>query len=223
MSAGPDLQRLSWRRRPGSTTRGKTGARTLAHRPWQRLAVGGVATAGVIGFAAWKIPMGLPGHRALGWLTVLILARLIAGPGWSAIVGVLGAGAVLALGISPDGIYGVADYAIAGVLIDVTLQVRPKVAHNGLKLALLGAVVLLAVGWIAPLGQSLAGGVPLAYVWPSLVSAFGAGLSRLVVLDLTFGAVAGVMAWGLANALVSTVRRAGATALSRPRVGVTTT
>jgi hypothetical protein len=178
--------------------------------PWQRLAVGAVATGGVIGFAAWKIPMGLPGHRALGWLTVLIIARLMAGPGWSAIVGVLGAAAVLALGISPDGIYGVADYAIAGVLIDVTLKVRPGIARNGLKLAVLGAVVLLAVGWIAPLGQSLTGGVPLAYVWPSLVSAFGAGLSRLVVLDLTFGAVAGVMAWALASTLASTVRAAAA-------------
>jgi hypothetical protein len=185
--------------------------------PWQRYVVGGIGIGGVIGFAAWKIPMGLPGHRALGWLTVLIAVRLIAGPGWSALVGVLGAVAVLALGISPDGIYGVADYAIAGILIDATLAVRPKIARNAIKLAVLGAIVLLAVGWIAPLGQSLTGGVPLAYLWPSMVSAFGAGLSRLVVLDLTFGAVAGVLAWALATALT----HASTLALAHPRVGAT--
>jgi hypothetical protein len=186
-------------------------------KPWQRYAAGGIAVGGVIGFAAWKIPMGLPGHRALGWLTVLIAARLIAGPGWSSLVGVLGAAAVLVLGISPDGIYGVADYAIAGVVIDATLAVRPKIARSAVKLAVLGAIVLLAVGWIAPLGHSLTGGVPLAYLWPSMVSAFGAGLSRLVVLDLTFGAVAGVLAWTLAAAL----RRASTLALIRPRIGAT--
>ena len=181
--------------------------------PWQRCIAGGIGVAGVIGFAAWKVPMGLPGHRALGWLTVLILARLIAGPGMAAIVGLLGAAAVLALGISPDGVYGVADYAIAGILIDVTLAVRPGVARNGVKLAMLGAIVLLAVGWIAPVGQSLAGGIPMADVWPSLVSAFGAGLSRLVVLDLAFGAAAGVIAWSLATA----VSRAGGLSFARAR------
>jgi hypothetical protein len=127
---------------------------------------------------------------------------------------VVGAAAVLGLGISPDGIYGVADYAIAGVLIDVALAVRPTIARNPLTVGLLGAIVLLAVGWIAPLGQSLTGGIPIAEIWPSLVSAFGAGLSRLVTLDLAFGAVAGVMAWGLAGAL----RRASEPVLTRGRL-----
>jgi hypothetical protein len=197
MSAAADSKRQSRRRRPRSqVTLGQT-----VREPWQRLAVGAVSTAGVIGFAAWKVPLGLPGHRALGWLTMLIAARLIAGRGWGASVGIVSAVLVLALGISPDGIYGVADYAIAGVLIDATLTARPSIAHNALKLALLGAIVLLAVGWIAPLGRSLTGGIPMAELWPSLVSVAGAGLSRLVVLDLAFGAVAGAMGWGLACAL----------------------
>lgn len=194
MHAASDGRRAS-RRRRGQTE-------SLLSGRWQRCAAGGFGVAGVIAFASWKIPMGLPGHRALGWLTVLLLVRLIAGPRWSTIVGVVGAASVLALGISPDGIYGVADYAIAGILIDLTLAVRPGIAQSALKLALLGAIVLLAVGWIAPLGRSLTGGVPLAYLWPSLVSAFGAGLSRLVVLDLVFGAAAGVMAWTVATAAV---------------------
>jgi hypothetical protein len=191
----------------------------MLRAPWQRCVAGGIGVAGVIGFAAWKIPMGLPGHRALGWLTVLIVVRLLAGRGSAAIVGVLGAAAVLALGISPDGIYGVADYAIAGILIDATLTVRPGIARNGVKLAVLGAIVLLAVGWIAPVGQSLTGGVPMADVWPSLVSAFGAGLSRLIVLDLAFGAAAGLMGWSLATAL----NRTGSVQLTRARARLAST
>ncbi len=55
-------------------------------------------------------------------------------------------------------------------------------------------------GWIAPLGRSLTGGIPLAELWPSVVSVAGAGLSRIVVLDLVFGAAAGLLAWALAAA-----------------------
>ena len=60
---------------------------------------------------------------------------------------------------------------------------RPRVAGHALRLSAMGAIVLLAVGWIAPLGQSLTGGVPLAELWPSLVAVAGVGLSRLVALD----------------------------------------
>jgi hypothetical protein len=197
MSAAPGSQRQSWRRRRSFDL----PARRPAPERWQRVGVGVLGTVGVIGFAAWKVPLGLPGHRALGWLTMLLAARLIAGPGWGALVGIVGAVAVLGLGISPDGIYGVADYAIAGLLIDATLTARPAIARNALKLALLGAIVLLAVGWIAPLGRSLTGGIPIAELWPSLVSVAGGGLSRIVVLDLTFGAIAGVLAFALATAL----------------------
>jgi hypothetical protein len=172
-----------------------------AEGPLQRLIVGSVGTAGVIGFAAWKVPLGLPGHRALGWLTMLVAARLIAGRGMGALVGVASAVLVLELGISPDGVYGVADYAIAGILIDATLTARPSMTRSPLVLVVLGAIVLLAVGWIAPLGRSLTGGIPMAELWPSVVSVAGAGLSRIVVLDLLFGAIAGGMGWSLAAAL----------------------
>src|SRR5262249_1515790 len=134
MSAAPDGTRASRRRR--------VKLESLISAPWQRCTAGAIGVTGVVGFAAWRIPLGLPGHRALGWLSVLLLARLIAGPGWSAIVGLAGAAAVLVLGISPDGIYGVADYAIAGILIDLALSVRPGIGRSALKLVLLGAIVL---------------------------------------------------------------------------------
>ncbi len=161
---------------------------------------GGVATGGVWLFAAWKVPLGLPGHRALGWLTMLIAARLIAGPGWAAAVGIFSATLVLVTGESPNALWGVAQYAIAGVLVDSMLLLRPTIARHAVTLGLLGSAVLLAVGWIAPLGRSLTGGIPLAELWPSVVSVAGAGLSRIIVLDLAFGAVAGLLAWVLARA-----------------------
>jgi hypothetical protein len=169
---------------------------------------GGFATGGVWLFAAWKVPLGLPGHRALGWLTMLIAVRLIAGPGWAAAVGVFSAALVLVTGESPNAVWGVAQYAIAGVLLDSMLLLRPTIARHAATLSLLGAAVLLAVGWIAPLGRSLTGGIPLAELWPSVVSVAGAGLSRIVALDLAFGAVAGLLAWGLAAAFARA--RAGA-------------
>jgi hypothetical protein len=198
MRIGTDSQPSSSRRRPRSPT---------AHGPWERLATGGLATSGVVFFAAWKVPLGLPGHRALGWLTMLIAARLIAGPGWGMLVGAFSAAIVLGAGISPDGVWGVAQYAIAGVLIDATLAVRPALAGRALTLGALGGIVLLAVGWIAPLGKSLTGGVPLADLWPSVVSVAGVGLSRLVTLDLVFGAAAGAMAWGLATVVNRALER----------------
>ena len=193
MSIRSDSRR-STARRPAPSSPGPRS-------PWERLAVGGFATGGVVLFAAWKVPLGLPGHRALGWLTVLIAARLLAGGGAAALVGIVSAVVVLEAGISPDGVWGVAQYAIAGVLVDATLVLRPRMAGHALRLSLMGAIVLLSVGWIAPLGQSLTGGIPLAELWPSIVSVAGVGLSRLVALDLLFGAVAGLTAFGLAVAV----------------------
>jgi hypothetical protein len=198
MSIRSALHRRSPRRCP---------ADRLVDRPWQRAAAGGCATAGVWLFAAWKVPLGLPGHRALGWLTMLIAVRLIAGPGYAAAVGIFSAGLVLVTGESPNAVWGVAQYAIAGVLLDGMLLVRPAIARHAVTLSLLGATVLLAVGWIAPLGRSLTGGIPLAELWPSVVSVMGAGLSRIVVLDLAFGAGAGLLAWALAAALARTRAR----------------
>ena len=207
MSARSALHRTSPRRRTP-----RTGDR-LVHKPWERAAAGGFATGGVWLFAAWKVPLGLPGHRALGWLTMLIAVRLIAGPGWAAAVGLISAALVLVTGISPNGVWGVAQYGIAGVLLDSMLALRPTVARHAVTLGLLGAAVLLAVGWIAPLGRSLTGGIPLAELWPSVVSVAGAGLSRIVVLDLAFGAVAGLLAWALAAAFARSRDRAVVTDL----------
>ncbi len=200
---------MKWLHRVSSARRPAPGG-GLVRKPWQRLAAGGLATAGVWGFAAWKVPLGLPGHRALGWLTMLIAVRLIAGPGWAAGVGAVSAALVLVTGESPNAVWGVAQYAIAGVIVDSMLALRPTIARHAVTLSLLGAAVLLAVGWIAPLGRSLTGGIPLAELWPSVVSVAGTGLSRIVVLDLAFGAAAGLLAWCLAAAVVR-VRDPGTT------------
>ena len=107
---------------------------------------------------------------------------------------------MLVTGISPNGIWGVAQYAIAGVLIEGALMWRPMIARSAVSMATFGALVLLSVGWIAPLGRSMTGGIPMTEVWPSLVTVFGAGLSRLFVLDVVFGTCAGLMSFALARA-----------------------
>ncbi len=140
---------------------------------------------------------------------MLLLVRLLAGPGRAAFVGVFSAALVLVTGISPNGLWGVAQYAIAGVLLDAALTIRPSIGSRAVYMALLGATVLLAVGWIAPLGRSMTGGIPMTEIWPSVVSVAGAGLSRLFVLDIVFGATAGLMSFGLARALTRAWRPAG--------------
>ena len=132
-----------------------------------------------------------------------------ASPGRAAFVGVFSAAVVLVTGISPNGLWGVAQYAIAGVLLDAALTIRPSIGSRAVYMALLGATVLLAVGWIAPLGRSMTGGIPMTEIWPSVVSFAGAGLSRLFVLDIVFGATAGLMSFGLARALMPSRRPAG--------------
>lgn len=191
-------------RRPAarSRTRHTGNFAGMMQQRYQRGIVNAVGVGGVWIFAAWKVPMGLPGHRALGWLTMLLLVRLMAGPGRAAFVGCFAAALVLVTGISPNGIWGVAQYAIAGILIETALLIRPSITRNAVSMAVFGALVLLAVGWIAPLGRSMTGGIPMTEVWPSLVSMFGASLSRLFLLDLAFGASAGLMSYGLVRAFV---------------------
>jgi hypothetical protein len=198
MSITAALRRPAARRRAKSAKRAGNLAGVLQQR-WQRGVVNAVGVGGVWIFAAWKVPMGLPGHRALGWLTLLLLVRLLAGPGRAASVGLFAAALVLVTGISPNGIWGVAQYAIAGALIETALLIRPSMTRNAVSMTVLGALVLLSVGWIAPLGRSMTGGIPMTEIWPSFVSLFGAGLSRLFVLDLAFGASAGLVSFGLAR------------------------
>jgi len=147
-------------------------------------------------------PLGLPGHRALGWLSLLLVMRLVGGTGWATGVGLASALGTLAIGRSPNGsFWGVMQYVVAGIGIDAFLAVRPQLAKNPLYLAGLGALLLALVGWITPISNSFVGGVPLTGIWVSMASVGTSGWTHLLGSDLGFGAGAGVIGYSVARVL----------------------
>lgn len=194
--------------RPLQTLDIRTRARRAWSRPAQKVAMALGCCAGIV--AEPHNPIQVPGHRAIMWLTLLLAARLFCGPGWSTAVGAAAMGGALLLARSPHGVWTVAQYGIAGILLDGLLAGAQRLAETPLRLMALGAGVEVAVGWIAPLGQSLVGGVGLGTVWRS-AQAVGAGaFLRLFALDAAFGAGAGLLCWGLTVAVAArSSRRAG--------------
>jgi len=147
-------------------------------------------------------PLGLPGHRALGWLSLLLVMRLEGGTGWATGVGVASALGTLAIGRSPNGsFWGVLQYVVAGIGVDAFLAVRPQLARNSLHLAGLGALLLLLVGWITPISNSFVAGVSIRGIWVSLGSVGASAWVRLLGSDLGFGAGAGAIGYGVASVL----------------------
>ena len=144
-------------------------------------------------------PLGLPGHRALGWLSLLLVMRLVGGTWWATAVGLASALGSLAIGRSPNGsFWGVLQYVVAGIGIDAFLDVRPQLARNPLHLAGLGALLLLLVGWITPISNSFVAGVSIRGIWVSMSSMGASGWLRLLGSDLGFGAGAGVIGYSVA-------------------------
>jgi len=180
---GPAFLRRAYRRANG-------GIRNVA-------VLAGISTAAIM--VQPHTPLGLPGHRALGWLSLLLVMRLEGGTGWATGVGLASALGTLAIGRSPNGsFWGVMQYVVAGIGVDAFLAARPQLAKNPLHLAGLGALLLLLVGWITPISNSFVAGVSIRGVWVSLSSVGASGWVRLLGSDLGFGAGAGVIGYGVA-------------------------
>ena len=145
------------------------------------------------------LALGLPGHRALTWLALLFIMRMVGGPGWATAVGLASAVGTLAIGRSPDGTFwGVLQYVVAGFGVDAFLWARPALAARAAKMAGLGAAILLAVGWITPLGKSFFGaGADSRTVWLSITDVAPSAWIRLMGFDSLFGAGAGLIAYVL--------------------------
>ena len=147
-------------------------------------------------------PIQLPGHRALGWLGLLFMMRLVGGTGWATAVGLASAIGTVAIGRSPNGsFWGVLQYVVAGLGVDAFLAARPRIATSPLRLAILGAGLLMLVGWITPISNSFVGGATPRDIWVSLTSIHAAGWLRLLGFDAAFGAGAGAIGYGLAWAV----------------------
>lgn len=147
------------------------------------------------------IPLGLPGYRALMWLALIVAARILSGRGWATAIGVGAAVGTLMIGRSPDGIWGVLQYLIAGVLVDLVLALRPGWTRRPSAIVALGALSLALVGWIAPVGHSFSAGATAGELWYALRTLGLTAWGRLIGFDLMFGAGAGLLAMALAGAL----------------------
>jgi hypothetical protein len=176
----------------------RSWARRQAQGGFRKVAVlSGISTAAIM--VQPHTPLGLPGHRALGWLSLLLIMRLVGGTGWATAVGLASALGTMAIGRSPNGsFWGVMQYVVAGLGIDAFLSVRPQLAKNPIGLAGLGALLLMLVGWITPVSNSFVGGVPLNGIWVSIASVGASGWVRLLSFDLAFGAGAGVIGYAVA-------------------------
>jgi hypothetical protein len=168
------------------------------------------------------LALGLPGHRALTWLALLFIMRMAGGPGWATAVGLAAAVGTMAIGRSPDGsFWGVLQYVVAGFGVDAFLWAKPALAAGALRMAALGAALLLSVGWITPLGKSFfGGGADVHTVWLSITDVQPSAWVRLVAFDSAFGAGAGLIAYGLIHGVtaVAAHRRRHRTEILAPAV-----
>jgi hypothetical protein len=168
------------------------------------------------------LALGLPGHRALTWLALLFIMRMAGGPGWATAVGLAAAVGTMAIGRSPDGsFWGVLQYVVAGFGVDAFLWAKPALAAGALRMAALGAALLLSVGWITPLGKGFfGGGADVHTVWLSITDVQPSAWVRLVAFDSAFGAGAGLIAYGLIHGVtaVAAHRRRHRTEILAPAV-----
>lgn len=142
-----------------------------------RLALPLAAVAAVAVESELRIPVGLPGHRGLWWLSVLVAVAMIARPrGTATAVGM--ASSLVAIGMGTDPTTALR-YAAAAVLLDAALMV-PLVRRRPILLALLAAPIHL-----------------VALATPVLHGTGLAGLGDKALFHLAFGLFAGLIGWTL--------------------------
>src|SRR2546426_9713563 len=102
------------------------------------------------------LALGLPGHRALTWLALLFIMRLVGGPGWATGVGLAAAVGTAAIGRSPDGsFWGVLQYVVAGLGGGALFLARPAPAPRAAGGAGPGAAGPASVGGVPPPGTGV--------------------------------------------------------------------
>lgn len=188
--------------------RGDVGPGRSLRRGWRTVAALAVCSTGAIMIEPHN-PIQLPGHRALGWLALLIAMRLVGGPGWAALVGTASAIGTMVIGRSPNGsIWGVLQYAVAGIGVEAFLGIRSSRRPSPALLAGAGAAILALVGWITPVSNSFVGGATPRAVWLSLSQIPAQSWGRLLAFDLAFGAAAGLIGLAVAMAVAWTLESA---------------
>jgi hypothetical protein len=147
-----------------------------------------LAVAVIVAYADIRIPLGLPGHRGVVWLTLLVAVALVTHRRETVIaVGAASTIATLTLHAvaSP---WGNARYLAAAVLLYATATV-PAVRRRRWLIVLAAAPIHL-VALAGPVGALVARGYLSALV--------STGMVEKAVFHLGFGLVAGLLAWAVA-------------------------
>src|SRR5919206_137891 len=140
----------------------------------------GVAVLAILVQAQLHSPIGIPGHRGLVWLTLLVAVLLFtSSPPATAAVGLTSAGLMAALGLGPQAAIPPA----AAAVILAAIASAGWVRHRPWLIAVLAAPVHL-VALVMPLHRMLTAGAPMH-----------SGMNSVIILYLVFGLAAGLAGW----------------------------
>jgi hypothetical protein len=147
-----------------------------------------LAAAVVVGSADIRIPLGLPGHRGLVWLTLLVAVALVTRRRETVIVvGAVSTMTTMALHVTA-GPWGSTRYLAAAIIL-YAVAAAPVVRRRRWLLAVAAAPIHLVA--LAGSAASLLGG---GY----LITSASVGLAEKAVFHLGFGLLAGLLAWVMA-------------------------
>ncbi len=180
---------LSACRSPTSVLPRSAGRDTTGLLFAREVAIPAMSVAAIVGSADIRIPIGLPGHRALIWLSLLVAVALVTRRRDTVIaVGAACTAATVMLhaGPSPSVRYLAAAamlYAVAGA---PAVQRRPW-------LVVIAAAPIHLVAMADPVAAVIRGG--------HLAGILSVGMGEKLQWHLVFGLAAGLLGWGLARGM----------------------
>jgi hypothetical protein len=147
-----------------------------------------LAAAVIVGAADIRIPLGLPGHRGVVWLTLLVAVALVTRRRETVImVGAVSTMATMALHVAA-GPWGSVRYLAAAILL-YAVAALPVVRRQRWLLAVAAAPIHL-VALVGSIVALLGGGY--------FFGVASVGLAEKAVFHLGFGLLAGVLGWAVA-------------------------
>jgi hypothetical protein len=145
----------------------------------------------IVAWADIRIPISLPGHRGLVWLTLLVTVALVTRSRETVVaVGAFSTVATTLLHTAP-GMWASARYVSAAVLLYAVAAV-PVVGRRRWLIALAAAPIHLV---------ALVGSVVAGFGGGHLFAVISAGLAERALLHLAFGLVAGLLGWAMASGI----------------------
>jgi hypothetical protein len=145
----------------------------------------------IVGSADIRLPIGLPGHRGLVWLTALVVVVMAARSRQTVVV--VGATSTMAIQVlhTAPGLWASSRYVGAAVLLYAVAAI-PVVCRQQWLIALAAAPIHLV---------ALAGSVKVALGGVGAYVSLPAGLAEKEQFHLGFGLVAGLLGWGIASGI----------------------